>query len=84
MVAAAPRLTFVGADIAADLSEGTGTVYFETRGDDDQFIYVATQSASGRWFCAGVVPHQTALAADGTDLAEIRNICFPETTVDEG
>lgn len=82
--AVAPRITFSGHNVGAQLDGGTGIVFFATRADDDDFLYVATQSATGRWFCAGVTPHQSAIAADAFDLEDISGICFPETTVDEG
>ncbi|MCP3975373.1 MAG: hypothetical protein GY720_12890 [bacterium] len=84
LVAVAPRLTFVGHNVGADLTGASGIVYFDTRSDDDQFIYVATRSESGRWFCAGITPHTSAIAADGLLLSEIAEVCFPETLVDEG
>jgi len=84
LVAAAPRLTFVGHNVGADLTGADGIVYFDTRDDNDQFIYVVTRSASGRWFCAGMSPHTSAIAADGAVLSEISGVCFPETLVDEG
>lgn len=84
LVATAPRLTFVGHNVGADLTGDSGVVYFDTHDDDDQFIYVATRSASGRWFCAGISPHTSAIAADGPILSEIAGVCFPETLVDEG
>lgn len=84
LVSAAPRLTFVGHEVGADLIGASGIVYFDTRSDDDQFIYMATRSASGRWFCAGITPHSSAIGADGLVLAEISDVCFPETLVDEG
>ena len=84
LVAQAPRLSFVGQDIAADSAGAPGVIYFATRPDDDQYIYVATRSASGRWFCAGVSPHRSAIAADGMDLEAISGLCFPPSQVDEG
>lgn len=83
LAARAPRLTFVSHDVGAELTGEVGVVYYATRQDDDDFIYMATLSASGRWFCAGVTPHRAAIAADGFDLTEISEVCFPESLVED-
>lgn len=82
LVAQAPRLSFVGQEVGIEPIGVSDVVYFDTRADNDRFIYVATQSASGRWFCAGITPHRAAIAADGFVLADISGICFPETEVE--
>lgn len=84
LVARAPRLSFVAHDPDSEPPGEVDTVYFALRPDDDRYFYAVTRSRSGRWFCAGVVPHISVVALDAFDLAEITKTCFPDTTVEEG
>ncbi len=83
LVGRAPAITFVAHDVGDDLAGDPGTVYFASRPDDDDFLYVVTRSASGRWFCAGITPHRSVLSGDGMDLSKISDICYPEVEEDE-
>jgi hypothetical protein len=83
LFARAPSLSFVGHDVGEDLAGDTGTVYFASRPDDNQFLYVVTRSGSGRWFCAGITPHRSVLAGDGMDLSKVSDLCYPEVEEDE-
>ena len=83
LVARAPGLSFVGHDVGDDLAGAAGTVYFASRPDDNQFLYVVTRSASGRWFCAGITPHRSVLAGDGMDLSKVSDLCYPEVEEEE-
>lgn len=80
--AQAPRLSFVSHEVGTFAAGTVATIYFALRPGDDQFLYVATRSASGRWFCGGVTPHKSVTASDGYDLTEISTVCFPTSSVD--
>ncbi len=84
LVERAPRLTFIGHDVGDELSGEPGTVYFASKADDDKFLYVVTRSASGRWFCAGITPHQLAVAGDGMDLSKVADMCYPQVEEEDG
>jgi hypothetical protein len=83
LVALAPNITFVGHDVGDDLAGDRGTVYFASRTGDAKFLYVATRSASGRWFCAGITPHRSVISSDGLDLSKISPTCDPEIEEDD-
>jgi hypothetical protein len=83
LVGHAPAITFVAHDVGEDLAGDPGTVYFATRPNDDDFLYVVTRAASGRWFCAGITPHRSVLSGDGIDLSKISDTCYPEVEDDE-
>jgi len=83
LVEHAPMVTFVAHDVGDDLAGNPGTVYFATRPNDDDFLYVVTRAASGRWFCAGITPHRSVLSGDGIDLSKISDTCYPEVEDDD-
>lgn len=82
LVAEVPRLTFQQHEVGEEITGAEDTVYFALPADDDQFIYVATRSETGRWFCASAVPHRSVAAADGTSLTEISETCNTTAPVD--
>lgn len=84
LVARAPRISFESHDAANTPPGQPGVVYFAMRANDNQFLYVVTRSTSGRWFCAGVTPHEAVMASDSDDLAEITGVCFPTGSVEDG
>lgn len=76
--------TFERFTIGSQPAGEADVIYFGQRDGDDQFLTVTTRSATGRWFCAGVEPHRSVVAADGTDFHEISATCAPDGRVTEG
>ena len=81
---AAQRLDFAAFTIGTQPEAESTVIYFAQRPDDDQFLTVVTRSVTGRWFCAGVTPHRSVVAADGFDFDEISAICAPDGDVNDG
>lgn len=76
----ATNVEFVGRQVGAATPTVQGVMYFDVL-SGNQFIYLVTQSASGRWFCAGLVPHGPVVAYDGDSLHDIEPICLREKSL---
>ncbi|NND03742.1 MAG: hypothetical protein HKN91_13245 [Acidimicrobiia bacterium] len=79
----ATRLDFEAFDVDEEPLGEAGVIYFGQRPNDAQYLVVVTRSTSGRWFCAGVTPHQSVVAADSNNYDEIAGACAPDGIVED-
>ena len=77
-LAVAPTLTII--EINAGVSQPLGLkgeLFFDTDDDRDNFIFLATRSSTGVWFCTGADLFQLPAQGAGTTFNEIGNSCYP-------
>ncbi len=77
-LAVAPTLEII--DIRAGVSRPLGVpgiIYFDTDRRRPAFLFVATRSASGTWFCAGGDLFTVPATATGARLADVGPTCYP-------
>jgi hypothetical protein len=77
-LAVAPTLDII--EVNAGVSRPLGAVdeiYFDIDSSRPAFVFIATRSESGTWFCSGGDVFRIPATASGPSLAEIGPTCFP-------
>lgn len=65
------------------LTSAVGRVYIDTDPDNDDFIYVVTQSGSGSWLCTGIFAYGEERSAIDPDLETAGTACWSDAFQEE-